>query len=62
MGELTGGDGLLEVLDCLFLVGEAAALLVVEPAELLKDARVVGVALEDAVVGGLGIVILAGVS
>ena len=56
---LTSCDGFLEILDGSVLGGEAS-LLMVEPAELLQDLRVVRVAVEDTEVRRLGAIKLYG--
>ena len=55
---LTRVDRFLEVLDRLLLAIEAGALLVMEPAQLLQDFGVVGIALEHARICGFGRVVL----
>lgn len=55
-GVLTGGNGLLEKLDSLFLARKAVALLVVQPAQLLQDLGMVGVPVQHTLVGILGTV------
>jgi hypothetical protein len=60
--ELTRGNRFLQVLDGLLLTAEARALLMVKPSQLLKNLGVVGIAFENARVGGLGRVVLYGIS
>lgn len=55
---LTSRDRFLEILDSSLLAGEAVALLVVQPAELLKHLGMVGVALKDFLVCSLCAVII----
>jgi len=53
---LTSGDGFLQIFDSPVLAGEAIALLMVQPAELLQNLGVVGVSLEHALIGSLGVI------
>jgi hypothetical protein len=62
MIELTRSNGFLQVLDSLLLAAEARALLVVKPAQLLKDLGVIGITFENAGVSRLGRVVLRKVS
>jgi len=60
--ELTRRNRFLKVLDGLLLGAEARALLVMKPAQLLKDLCVIRVAFENARVGRLGRVVLCNIS
>lgn len=54
--KLTRSDRLFEVLDRLFLAGEAATLLVMQPAQLLKHLGVIWIALENALICTFGVI------
>lgn len=56
VSSLTRCDRLLEILDGPLLAGEAVALIVVQPPELLKNLGMVGISLQYTLVGRLGTV------
>ena len=56
--KLTSCNGLIEVLDCFFLAGNRVALLMMQPAQLLKDLCVLRITLQHPLVGLLSAVIL----
>jgi hypothetical protein len=55
---LTRVDRFLQVLNCLFLAAEAVALLVMQPAKLLKDLRMIRIPVQHTSICHFGIVIL----
>ena len=55
---LTRTDGLLQVLNCLLLAAETVALLVMQPAKLLKDLCMLRVSDKHTSISRLGIVVL----
>lgn len=55
-GKHTRVDGLLQVLNRLFLTGEAWALLMMQPAELLEDLCVIRIAIKHTPVSKFGVV------
>jgi hypothetical protein len=59
---LTRTDRLLQVLNRLLLATEAVALLVMQPAKLLKDLCMLRISVEHTSIGRFGIVILKGLS
>jgi hypothetical protein len=55
---LTGTDGFFKVLNRLLLAAEAVALLVMQPAKLLKDLCMLRISVEYTPIRRLGIVVL----